>query len=291
MWALLAFLVITQAEKRIPSDVDVAKKIEVAIQEQIHPKKLTVAVTRKTNLDEDIEHLEVEMSGFTVTDMPFAAPAVVATAPVEPAKDVPLTSSLEKQPPLMSAKTNDYRLVTAHVVCTDFHIKELKVARLELNITEGRIPRAGIGAAQAVLSAAEVVNGTMILEENDITGFLIKLNTLPLQSPNVRIKKDSATINGNTPWVVLKVPITLPVAVSGKVTARNGAVLYLDNPTLNVELVNLHKVIADRILKDLNPLVDLNTALNLHVPITITGTESTERKLIFTGTLGYPKPK
>ncbi len=292
MWAFLAFLVVTQAKNQLPSDADVAAKIQTAIHAQINPKSLTVTVTRKSNFDEDLQHLEITMSGFKVTDMPFAdlpaddaKPVVVA----KPAKKHP-TTSLEKQPALLQPSTKDYRIVTAHVVCTDFYIKDLKIARLELNITEGRLPRAGIGANKAVLSAARDVTGTMTLAEDDITTFLILLNTLPVQSPNVRIKKEHVTINGNTPWVVLKVPITIPVAVTGNFSARNGAVLYLDNPTLNIELMNMPKAVADKILKNLNPLVDLNGALTLHVPITITSTSTEERKLILTGSLAYPKP-
>lgn len=292
MWALLALLVVTQAKNLLPSDADVAATIQTAIHAQINPKNLTVTVTRKSNLDEDLQHLEISMSGFKVTDMPFAALSVDDTKPVvaaKPAKKHP-TTSLEKQPALLQPSTKDYRIVTAHVVCSDFYIKDLKVARLELNIAEGRIPRAGIGTNQAVLSAAREVTGTITLAEDDITTFLILLNTLPVQSPNVRITKEHVTINGNTPWVVLKVPITIPVAVTGNISARNGAVLYLDNPTLNIELMNMPKAVADKILKNLNPLVDLNAALILHVPITIASTSTEERKLILTGSLGYPKP-
>jgi hypothetical protein len=85
--------------------------------------------------------------------------------------------------------------------------------------------------------------------------------------------------------------VRVPIEVNGTVGVRDGAVLYLDQPTLKFSIVNVPQFIADRVLQGVNPLVDLNAALHLTTPLTLTRATLGEGTLRLEGTMAFPKPE
>ena len=146
--------------------------------------------------------------------------------------------------------------------------------------------REAIDAGGLRISAAGRVEGYLLLDQAGVTTFLRTLNTLPIADPSVTFTKDQATITGAMPWVV-----RVPVEVTGVVKARDGAVLYMENPTLKFSIVNVPKFVADRALQSVNPLVDLNAALHMTAPLTVNTVTLGDGTLRLEGTLAFPKPE
>jgi hypothetical protein len=293
MTAILAFLLFTTLGARIPTDAEIAGRIEASIREQYQPDAVTVTVRRRTPLSTTMEEVEIRISGFRATSFPFLAtgPAQTQVA-MAAAAPLALVGGERGEMTLVANLTPDrkpakmMRVVQGRLICERFVLQSLPVQRIELTATEARIPRDAAETGKLSIAAADRLEGYVLLNQTGVTTFLRTLDTLPITDPVVTFTNERATITGSMPWVV-----RVPIEVNGTVGVRDGAVLYLDQPTLKFSIVNVPQFIADRVLQGVNPLVDLNAALHLTTPLTLTRATLGEGTLRLEGTMAFPKPE
>jgi hypothetical protein len=270
MLAVLAFLLVATVEKQVPTDRQIAAHIQQSIQDSLHPGYVSVTISRRTRVSTVISQVEITLGRFNVTELPFSAPPAPAGAAVVPAVPEP---------------GPQYRIKQAHITCENFTIQALPVRKLELFGHEVRISKAGVDAGYLDITAAERVEGVMDIAEAGLTALLGVQPNLPIKEPTARLTTGECEVSGETPWA-----IGVPVAVAGPLVAANGAVFSLVNPQLRVVTAPIPSLVGDRVFKDINPLVDINTLLQFPVPLTVTRTVVTQGKLRVEGTIDFPKP-
>lgn len=266
MAMLFAVLVLGALGSKIPTDADIAARLEDAIRTQLHPESVRVVVKRPSALSTTFEQVDITISGFNASQLPLdALPAAPAGGkPARPGRQI--------------------RIVKASLTCENFVVNGLPVRTLAWQGSDVYLPFQSIRAGIFQISAARAVNGYVVVQEDDLTKFLRTL-TLPITEPELSISPTECRIEG-----VTRTMIKLPISLSGHLTARNGAVLYLDQPHLRVTVIPIPKFVSNRVLKDLNPLADLNAAMKLPAPLEITKTTQQRGALRIEGALLFPKP-
>lgn len=252
----------------VPSDREIAARIETAINGQLHPKAVAVTLQRNSIFSSTVRQLDITITGFSADTLPFTiqgpAPRVVAAR--------------------ADAETNErlIRVVDTHIHCADFRVKGMPVQRLELTLHEMRVPAAGASAGQFAISSAESANCTAAFTDANLTQFL-RLRKLPMAMPTVHVTTHGCQVRGTLPTF-----LRASVEVSGRIAYKKQAILYLQNPTIRIQAVRIPTVIANRVLKQINPLTDLNTDFPLPVPLTITKVEHAKGLLRCKGILHFP---
>lgn len=270
MAMLFAVLVLGALGSKIPTDADIAARIEDAIRTQLRPESVRVVVKRPSALSTTFEQVEITISGFNANQLPLdalpAAPPSASSAgkPARPGRQI--------------------HIVNARLTCEHFVVNGLPVRTLAWEGKDLYLPFQAVRAGVFQISAARAVTGYVVVNEEDLTTFLRTL-TLPITEPELNITPAECQVSGNT-----RTAVKLPIRLSGRLTARNGAVLYLDQPRLRVSAVPIPKFVSNRVLKDLNPLADLNAAMNLPAPLEITKTTQQHGALRIEGALLFPKP-
>lgn len=268
MSLLLAAVLLGVIGSKIPSDADIAARIEEAIRAQLHPTSVTVLVRRRSSLSTTVEQLDITISGFQADQLPLSAPAPpLPTGNGKPKKD------------------RQIRIVEVHVTCTDFTVNALPIHRLELNGRNVYLPWQTVKTGEFQIAAAELVAGMLVVNQQDLTTFL-GTQQLPISNPQLIVSPEEVRVSGITRGMV-----KCPVQVAGRLTARNGAVLYLVKPHLKVSVVPMPDFITRRLLKDINPLADLNAQFQLPAPLLITNTVQQNEALRFEGALQFPAPE
>ena len=270
---LLAMLALGFLGAKIPSDADIAIRIEDTIREQLHPASVKVVVKRRSSLSTTVDLLEISISGFSADKLPLGPPAGEAQVPLAAAAPAPRPG-------------RQVRIIDAHITCENFIINALPVRSLELRGRDVRIPWQAVRTGMFEISAAQFVNGSLVLEEKGLTKYLRTLPDLPITEPAISVTPEECRVSGKTRTLV-----KLPIQLSGRLAARNGAVLYLDEPSLRVSIVRIPGFVSDRVLKDINPLADLNAEFLLPAPLAITQTRLQHGLLRFDGALLFPQPE
>jgi hypothetical protein len=277
MAVLFAVLVLGALGSKIPSDADIAARLEDAIRTQLHPESVRVTVKRRSSLSTTFEQVDIAISGFNADKLPLAMPPPApATAPATAA-----TAATGTKP----RQGRQIRIIAAHLTCEHFIVNGMPVRTLELSGSEVNLPWQAVRAGVFQISAARSVTGCVVVEQDGLTMFLRTLN-LPITEPKVIISPRECRING-----VSRTFVKARIRLTGRLIARDGAVLYLDDPRLRVSVVPVPSFISDRILKDLNPLADLNQALQLPAPLVITRTLQQGGSLRIEGALQFPSPE
>jgi len=264
---LFAVLVLGALGSKIPTDADIAARLEDAIRTQLHPESVRVVVKRPSALSTTFEQVDITISGFNASQLPLDAMPAAPTVGGKPARP-----------------GRQIRIVKASLTCENFVVNGLPVRALAWQGNDVYLPFQSIRAGIFQISAARAVNGYVVVREDDLTKFLRTL-TLPITEPELSITPGECRVDG-----VTRMLVKLPISLTGQLTARNGAVLYLDNPRLRVTVVPIPKFVSNRVLKDLNPLADLNAAMKLPAPLEITRTTQERGTLRIEGALLFPKP-
>lgn len=263
----------------VPSDRDIAGQIEAAIRTKVHPTGVTVALHRISSFSTRIRTLDITITGFTADSLPLTAgqPIRHNDAPVMAAGMLAFRETPRQGHERM------IRVSDAHLRCEQFTLHQLPVQELDLKIHETRFPLESAKRGNLAITSAESAGGYAVFTESGLTQFL-RTRTLPIKDVTVQLTQNECIIKGETKDI-----IGVAVQVSGRIIAKDGAVLYLERPKLKVLSLTLPKVISDRILREINPLADLNTELPLPAPLTITGITHNKGSLRFDGTLQFPQ--
>lgn len=273
MALVVAALLLGALGAKIPTNHEIEMRLETAIRAYLHPQRVEVRVERASPFSTTFQRIDITISGFTADGLPLDL-----TAPVPPDGD---GAAL----PAPRRKARQILLETAVLRCTDFTVNHLRVQQLELTGTEVSLPLQAVSAGKFQITAAAAVTGAIQLRQEDLTAYL-RTCELPITNPKVTLAPGECRISGDTRTLV-----RLPIQLTGEPAARQGAVLYLDNPHLRVSIVPVPAFIADRVLRDINPLADLNAAFNLPAPLSITRTTTTDGLLRFDGALLFPLPE
>jgi len=270
MAMLFAVLVLGALGSKIPTDADIAARLEDAIRTQLHPESVHVMVKRPSVLSTTFEQLEITITGFNADKLPLAlqppaAPAPGAGAPRRQGREILLR--------------------TARLTCERFVVNGLPVRTLAWQGKDVYLPFKAVRAGAFQISAARAVTGYVVVQQDDLTQFLRTL-PLPITEPDVVISPAECLVNGNARMLT-----RIPIHLTGQLVARDGAVLYLDKPRLRVTIIPVPGFVANRVLKDLNPLADLNAAMQLPAPLKITRTTQQHGALRFEGAMLFPQPE
>ncbi|MHB0939114.1 MAG: LmeA family phospholipid-binding protein [Armatimonadota bacterium] len=266
MAMLFAVLVLGALGSKIPTDADIAARIEDAIRTQLHPEKVRVVVKRPSALSTTFEQVEITISGFNASQLPLDA------LPAAPAGEKPARPGRQ------------IRIVNARLTCENFVVNGLPVDTLAWQGSDVYLPFQSVREGIFHISSARSVNGYVVVKEDDLTKFLRTL-TLPITEPSLSITPAECQVEG-----VTRLMVKLPIRLSGRLAARNGAMLYLDDARLRVTVVPIPKFVSNRVLKDLNPLADLNQMMPLPAPLEVTRLTQQHGALRIEGALLFPKP-
>lgn len=297
MVALFALLLWGVIDHKTPTDGDIAARIEALLNTQLHPRVVQVAVHRHSRFTTRLETLDITLKGFSADNLPFGMPAPAATAPSSAPTAPPaapngdaglpniLTGDVDGAPTSFTTPKREQQMQigSLHLICEDVTLKGLPVQALDLTMTEVVLPVTAVRAGQFTIATVESTGGTLTMSEGGLTRYLRTL-PLPISNPQVRISPGGVWVTGG-----LKAFLNAPVELQGALAARNRAVLYLDHPTLHVLKVPVPGFATDAALKQIDPITDLNSDLQLPVPLVISNVAHLEHCLRFTATLLFPK--
>jgi hypothetical protein len=292
MTVLLALLFLGVLDNKVPTDSEIAARIEAAIRLQMAPRTVQVTVHRASRFTTTLDSLDITLSGFTAEKLPFGttAPAPTAVPASVPARAAaPAYAGLDAPGALPTAPTRAakpekmVRIVKLRLLCEDFTVQGLPVQSLEMTLDEVRIPFAAVNAGNFAIAAADAATGAVTLHERGLAQYLLG-RELPVKEPKVRITSAGLQVTGG-----LKAFLNAPVELRGKLAVRNGAVLYLDRPAIHMLKVPVPGFLTQRALKEIDPLTDLNKDMNLPVPLVISAVTHQQGTLRFDATLQLPK--
>jgi hypothetical protein len=272
MAMLFAVLVLGALGSKIPSDADIATGIEDAIRAQLHPEAVRVVVKRPSAFSTTFTQVDITITGFNADKLPLA---------MQPPTPAPAPAAGNKP----RRRERQLRIVNARLTCERFIVNGLPVRSMGWQGKDVHLPFKAVRAGAFQISAARSVTGYVVVNQGDLTKFLRTLH-LPITEPEVIITPAECRVNGNA-RALTKIPIRL----SGQLIARDGAVLYLDKPRLRVTVVPVPAFISRRVLKNLNPLADLNAAMQLPAPLAITRATQQHGALRLEGALLFPIPE
>ena len=266
---LLTALLLSIAGCLVPTDRDIALQIEEKLRADYQPDTITVVVKRRNNFSSRLRSLDISMSGFTATSIPLLA-AGDASNTIENALKGGMTARAQTSSEDDAGSGRKVRIDHMTVRCQNFSIASLPVREMDVVCEKMRVRVQG--GNFHVLSAQPVV-GSITLSEAGITKFL-REQPLPIQDLQVKLTSDGCIITGQARKFIL-----FPVEMRGQVTAREQAVLYLRNPKLRVLRVPFPRMLVSYIMRDINPLVDVNERVPMATRLTITGVTHLEGAL------------
>ncbi len=257
MTAILGLLLIALLGGQVPSDRDIALRIEDAVRNHLHPTGVTVTVQRRSALSTTFTRLELTLSGFTADDLPF-----VTKQPVPPSPPAHMTTP--PAPPARPRRVRQLRIIEGHITCDHCTIQGLPIREMAWTLREVLLPMDAVSDGDITVQAMDGAVGTVVLDESGVTTFL-RTRDLPLNDLTVRLVDGGCRVSGVTRTI-----IGIPVEIAGKVVVKEGAVLHMEDPKLHVSVVRLPDALSELLLKKINPLADLNALLNPPAPLTIT---------------------
>lgn len=281
MALLLAALLLGTLGTKIPTNHDIETRLEQAIRDALHPAAVMVTVERASIFSTTFQRVDISIDGFNADSLPLSLVEVPGADSATIDGDDPTGAPIAE--PKRTAK--QVRLRQATLRCTNFTINKLRVEQLDINAEDLYLPLQAVSAGQFEIAGARAVTGMVSLRQQDLTAYL-RTRDLPITDPTVKLSPAECRVSGKS-----RTLIHIPIELSGVLTARDGAVLYLDNPRLRVSIVPVPGFIADRVLKDINPLGDLNAEFKLPAPLNITKTTLRDGTLVFEGTLNFPPPE
>ncbi|HEY3379853.1 MAG TPA: hypothetical protein VGL77_20455 [Armatimonadota bacterium] len=261
----------------IPTDRQIAAQIADTIRAQIHPQSLKVVVHRTSSFTSKIRTLDITISGFHVEALPTTLSGATAKGGVTMV-DAPAMAR-------NTAKSHMIQVENTHVVCENFTVQQLPVKSIDLKFHNMQVPLECAQSGQLVIASAESALGSAVFDEAGLAAFL-QTRKLPVSHPTIQLTKDGCVVSGR-----YRAFGNVPVEVSGNLLAKNKAVLYLEHPKLRVSEVPIPDFVTAQLLKEINPLADLNSDLKLPAPLTIINVTHGEGTLRVDGQMVFPKPE
>lgn len=263
----------------LPSDQQLSKRLEQSVQNQLHPRSISVSLRRTSSLSTNVKWLKITMAGFITDKLPITIADRPAESP-DRANHLQLLA-LEQQP--TPPREQFIHLDKIRVQCDNFIIRRLPVKQLTLLFLHVQAPRSAMEDGQFAIHTIASATGSITFDERGLSQFLQTRN-IALRNPKVRLTKTGCTISGETKGL-----LHAHVEIFGRPTIRNAGILYLDKMKMKVSVLTLPKEVSERLLSELNPLVDMNEDLNLPVPVYITKTALQSGNIRFEGVLDFPK--
>ena len=276
MAVLLTLLLLGAARSAIPSDAEIAAGIEAQLRALLHPAVLHVAVHRRSPFTTTFERVDISMSGLSLDQLPSSsAPAPVATPVV----------STAPAPAAQAPEGAQIRILAVHIECHDITAKQMLVTSMVWDAQDLRLPLEALRHHQFAISAAQSVAGYVLIPQESLTAYLRSVRS-PLKSPEVTITPDGCRITGTA-----RLLVGMPVRLQGQITVHGDAVLYFEHPRLKVSLFQVPASTTRQLLKDINPLIDLNAGLSLPAPLAITRVTHQIGVLRLDAALKFPQPE
>ncbi|HEX2950505.1 MAG TPA: LmeA family phospholipid-binding protein [Armatimonadota bacterium] len=264
----------------IPTDHDIANNIQSTLHARFHPVTVSVDLHRSSIFSTKVKTLDVAMSGFTIDKL-----STVTQQPAPAGKGQGGPTAVDgnaRQLHQGKKKGTQVRIVDAHIHCENFTALQLPVKQADAQFREVRIPLAEIRKGQFTVPAMDSAHGSVLLEDKGLTQF-IRTRHLPITDPVIRITKDRCIVSG-----IYHTLVNVPVEVSGRLMVKKPATVYLDHPELHLSVVPMPKMITDKLLGDMNPLIDVNAELGLPVQVVITKITHEDGAIRFEGMLDTP---
>lgn len=274
MALLLTVLCLGALRRVVPSDAEIAAQITEQLRALLHPATVQVMVRRASPFSTTFERVEITLSKFSV-DTPVSPSVAIATPPADPGQPLPTPAGAGAS----------IRIISARIECREVTAQGLEIPQSVWEARELRIPLDSLHGSTPRITAAESVTGYLLAPQESLTGYL-KTMQPPIDNPHVTITSEGCRITGTT-----RTFIKLPIQLTGRMLARDGAVLYFDDPNLKVSLFRLPASTTRHLLRTLNPLIDLNTSLHLPAPLTITGVTHQAGALRLDMALSFPVPE
>ena len=279
----LLFLPFTFTGCFIPTDRDLEVKLTDALRHNLRPQSVKVSIYRRSIFSTTVRKLDVSLSGFSTDNIPLMKEQAAAPAPA-PTATTGAGAALAK-PVVKKKKSTEIkvRIVNANIHCDHFEVKSIPVLSLDLAIRDIFIPLRG---DDIKIESGKSAICTVAFDEQGLTQFLRSRNHLPVNDAKVRLTKDGCIVTGK-----IKAFFNTPVELSGRILVKDQAVLYIDQPKVRVSALTLPGFVTERLLKDINPIADLNTDFDFPVPITVSSLTHDDGKLTFVADLHLPQPK
>jgi len=264
----------------IPTDRDLEVKLADALRNSLHPQSVKVSIYRRSIFSTTVRKLDVSMSGFSADNIPLMKEQPAPPAPTTTGVVTTLAKPVVKKKQSTEIKV---RIVNAAIHCDHFEVKSIPVLSLDLAIRDIFIPLRG---SDIKIESGKSAVCTVAFDEQGLTQFLRSRNHLPVNDAKVRLTKDGCIVTGK-----IKAFFNTPVELSGRIMVKDQAVLYIDQPKVRVSALTLPGFVTERLLKDINPIADLNTDFDFPVPITVSSLTHDDGKLTFVADLHLPQPK
>ncbi|HOS43487.1 MAG TPA: hypothetical protein PK794_07335, partial [Armatimonadota bacterium] len=210
MTVVLTLLLLGVLDNTVPTDAEIAARIEAALRLHLSPRAAQVTVHRSSRFATTLDALDITLRGFTVEELPFevAAPAAV------PASARPAPGVAEMAPARPAKPGKHIRIVKLRLRCEEFILRGLPVQALDMTLDEVRVPMAAVNEGRLAIAAAASAAGAVILHERALTQF-IAARPLPITNPTVAVTPDGLRVTGG-----LKAFLNAPVEVRGALAAR-----------------------------------------------------------------------
>ena len=275
MALLVTVLLLGALRHAVPSDAKIAAAIETQLRTLLHPAVVQVTVHRTSPFSTTFERVDITIEKFNLDALSMPSDAT----PVKP------TAMSDPPSAPASAGGQTIRIIQTRIECRDFTAQQLEIPTLVMDAHELHIPLDSLHGNALQIAAAESVTGYLLAPQASLTNYLRTLH-LPITDPRVTITPDGCRIDGTAHAM-----INLPVQLTGRIMARDGAVLYFDAPKLKVSVIPLPASLTNRLLRSVNPLIDLNASLHLPAPLTITGITHQPGMLRLDMALRFPLPE
>ncbi len=219
MTFVLAILLLGAIQSKLPTDADIAARVECLIRAQLHPASVQVVVNRNSPFSTTVQHLDITISGFSTEGLPFGDAAPAATAQSGPslamldnAHRYGTLASYASDPPdngrlaLAPAPGRQIRIKEMHIICNDFILKSLPVKQLELEIHELCLPLKSVSAGSFCISSIGSAAGCITLQQDGLTAFIRERNP-PIAQAEVVITPDGFSVSGVYHAAFIAVPV------------------------------------------------------------------------------------
>jgi hypothetical protein len=254
----VAVILLGMLASSLPTDHDLATRVEDALRASLHPRLVHVTLDRRSPLTTTVDRMTIRVEEVTAATLPFSftAPTVPVTATPAPVAPAPALRPVAKpaREVLIRTLTLDGRRLI---------LKGVPIEEMRWELHDVRVPTAALKTANLRIAGMRSAVGTLVFTEAGVTQCLAT-RKMPLTEPHVRLTRDGCTVAGRTRGIV-----ALPVEVTGRLVPAPHARLLWHEPQARVGNVAMPTWLTDSSLSQLNPLVDINALITLPAPLVI----------------------
>jgi hypothetical protein len=214
----------------------VEQQMAAHLQSSLGPiQKLQVSVDRghRSPFSRTLNEIELEMEGFKVTPAPGEAG---------------VRWSLGKK--VAAGQINKIQVAARRFEVAGLPVQELKInlEGLRYNFNKLLVRR------QLEIVDIKRGEGEILLQEKDLNGFLAPRVKDQMENFSLDLRKGEVAVTGRAK---MPVGLAMPFTLVAELQPRGGQV-YLVKPYLKASIVPLPSFISQRVVKKLNPILDLN---------------------------------